>query len=63
MKRKYYIFNEMFSDNDIANMRLLLIPRKKVVHLTFPPHIFSLQVKSGACYIMGQWGQVQNKIK
>ena len=33
------------------------------VHLTFPPHIFSVQVKSGACYITGQWGRGQNKIK
>ena len=33
------------------------------VHLTLPPHIFSVQVKSGACYITGEWGQVQNKIK
>ena len=24
---------------------------------------FSVQVKSGACYIMGEWGRVQNKIK
>ena len=28
-----------------------------------PPHIFSIQVKSGACYITGQWGRVHNKIK
>ena len=26
------------------------------VHLIFRPHIFSIQVKSGACYITGQWG-------
>ena len=32
------------------------------VYLTFP-HIFSVQVKSAACYIMGQSGQVQSKIK
>ena len=32
-----------------------------IVHLTFPPHICSVQVKSGACYITGQWGRVQNK--
>ena len=25
------------------------------VHLTLPHHIFSVQVKSGACYITGQW--------
>ena len=31
-------------------------------HLTFPP-IFSVQVKFGACYITGQCGRVQNKIK
>ena len=33
------------------------------VHLTLPPHIFSIQVKSGACYITGQWERVRNKIK
>ena len=33
-----------------------------VIHRTFP-HIFSIQVKSGTCYITGQWGRVQNKIK
>ena len=28
-----------------------------------PPHIFSVQVKSGTCYITGQWGvsSEQNK--
>ena len=31
--------------------------------LTLPPHTFSVQVKSGAGYIKGQWGRVQNKIK
>ena len=36
---------------------------KEGVHLTLPPHIFSVQVKSGACYTTGQWGPVQNKIK
>ena len=25
------------------------------VYLTLPPHIFSVQVTSGACYITGQW--------
>ena len=33
------------------------------VHLTLLPHIFSVQLKSGAYYIKGQWGRVQNKIK
>ena len=33
------------------------------VHLTLPPHIFSVQVKSEACYITGQFGRVHNKIK
>ena len=33
------------------------------VHLTLPPDIFSVQVKSGSCYIMDQWGQLQNKIE
>ena len=33
------------------------------VHLTLPPHIFSVQVKSRACWITGQWGRAQNKIK
>ena len=33
------------------------------VHLTLPPRIFSVQAESGTCYITGQWGRVQNKIK
>ena len=33
------------------------------VHLTLPPHIFSIQVKPGPCYITGQQGWVQNKMK
>ena len=33
------------------------------VHLTLPSHTFSIQVKSGACYITGQWERVRNKIK
>ena len=32
----------------------------EIVHPTFP-HNFSVQVKSGACYITGQWGSAQNK--
>ena len=32
------------------------------VHLTLSPHIFSVKVKCGACYITGQWRRVQNKI-
>ena len=33
------------------------------VHLALPPHFFSIQVKSGACYITGQWvaSSKQNK--
>ena len=34
-----------------------------VVHLTFPLHVSSVQATSGACYITGQWGRVQNEIK
>ena len=26
------------------------------VHLTFAPHVFFRSLKSGACYITGQWG-------
>ena len=34
------------------------------VHLTLRPHIFSVQVKSGACYITGQWfAKSSDKIK
>ena len=36
---------------------------KEGVHLTLPTHIFYIQVNSGAPYITGQWGQVQNEIK
>ena len=32
-------------------------------NLILPPHVFSVQVKSGACYITGQWWRVQNKTK
>lgn len=35
----------------------------EVIHLTVPPHVFSDLIKFGACYIMCQWGQVQNEIK
>ena len=38
------------------------IKDKEVAHLTFPPHTFSIQVKSETCYITGQWGRVQHKI-
>ena len=38
-------------------------PRSEGVHLILPPHIFSVKLKSGACYITGQWGRFQNKIK
>ena len=37
--------------------------RNEVVHLTLPSDVFSVQVKFGACYIMGQYGQVRNKRK
>ena len=30
----------------------------EVVHLTFPPHIFSVRAKFGACYITAQRGRV-----
>ena len=45
------------------NFEELFISIRMVVHLTFHPHIFFVQVKSGACYITGQWGLVQNKMK
>ena len=32
------------------------------VHLIFLPHIFTVRIFSGACYIMGQLRQVQNNI-
>ena len=31
--------------------------------LTLPPLIFFTQVRFGACYFTGQWGQVQNNVK
>ena len=33
---------------------------KEKIHLILPP-IFTVQVKSGACYITGHWGRVQKK--
>ena len=55
-------------DPDDRNIETYSLLRKshltfESVHLTLPPHIFSFRVKSGLCYITGQWGQVQNKIK
>ena len=35
----------------------------EVVHLTFLLHVFSIQVKFRACYIIYQWDVVQNKIE
>ena len=49
---------------DFFIQRLFLYSEKfyiQAVHRTFPPHIFSIQVKSGACYITGQSGRVQNE--
>ena len=37
--------------------------QQEVGHLTFPNRIFSVEVKSGACYIMGQWDRVENKTR
>ena len=37
--------------------------RSEGVHLTLPPHVFSVKLKFGACYITGQWGRFQNKTK
>ena len=33
------------------------------VHLTLPPHIFSVQVRFGVCYITGQWVTSSEKDK
>ena len=35
----------------------------KGVHLTLRTHIFSIKLKSGACFITGQWGRFQNETK
>ena len=35
----------------------------EVVHLTLLSHIFSIQVRFGACDVTGQWGRLQNKRK
>ena len=40
-----------------------MVPKKEGVHLTLPPHIFPSKWSHGACYITGQWGSVQSKIK
>ena len=50
--------------SEIRRRYIVTIHRKKEgAHLTFPPDIFPVQIKSGACYITGQWGRVKNKIK
>ena len=48
-----------FNKNTKAN------PSIEGVHLTLPPHVFSVRLKSGACYITDQFsgGPVKNKIK
>ena len=47
----------------LSLISLILCLGLEVVHLTFLPHIFYVQLMSGACHINGQWVQVQNKIK
>ena len=52
-------YGETYSSNPAklnGNCGFPEISTQEVVHLTFPPHIFYVQVNSGACYIMGQWG-------
>ena len=48
---------------NLHNSKYLLSRTLEDVHLILPPHIFSVQVKSGACYITGQWdpSSEQNK--
>ena len=43
-------------------MFLMLYSVNEGVYLTSSSY-FSVKVKSGACYITGQWGRAQNKIK
>ena len=40
-----------------------LFPPLEGVHLTLPPHIFSVKIRSGACYITGQCERDKNKIR
>ena len=42
---------------------VILVELYEVVYLTFPPYIFTVKVKSAACYITGQWGRVHSEIK
>ena len=37
------------------NSKLKITLSEEVIHLTFFPHSFAVKVKSGACYIIGQW--------
>ena len=39
----------------IVSLVIAIDTIKDGAHLTLPPHIFSVQVKSGVCYITGQW--------
>ena len=52
---------ETTTRNRNSNFLLVKTVEEEVVHLTFSRHIFSVQVKSGACYITGQWGRVEIK--
>ena len=33
----------------------------EILHLMFPPHIFSVSTRFGACYITGRWGEFRIK--
>ena len=74
---KDYQNNRIFLINFSRNSSLSNFLWKKLIYLVWPvmflcflwvsssnilPHIFSIQVKSGVCYIMGQSRWVQNKI-
>ena len=48
-ERNYVLHEEIFT--------------KEGVHLTLPPHIFSVQEKSAAFYITGQSGRAQDTTK
>ena len=50
--------HQIIQHNKFCLIKYLLIEnqlQEEGDHLTLPAHILSVQVKSGACYITGQW--------
>ena len=47
---RYFLFRYLSNFNFLFKSKT-----QEFLHLTLLPHIVSLQVKAGGCYITGQW--------